>query len=57
MKRVLLATFLLLVTVPAAAPQSALVELLARAKSLELDTPYVPPPGDRWPTMRRAMQR
>ena len=46
MKTGLLATFLLLVTVPAAAPQPALVELLARAKSLELDTPYVPPPGD-----------
>ena len=46
MKAGLLATFLLLVTVTAAAPQPALVELLARAKSLELDTPYVPPPGD-----------
>src|SRR5215469_1378564 len=30
----------------AAAPQTHLDELLARAKSLELDTPYVPPPGD-----------
>ena len=29
-----------------AAPQTQLYELIARAKSLELDTHYVPPPGD-----------
>src|SRR5262249_47694220 len=46
MKTGLLATFVLFVTATAAAPQAALVELLARAKSLELDSLYVPPPGD-----------
>jgi hypothetical protein len=30
----------------AAAAQTQLHELIARARSLELDTPYVPPPGD-----------
>jgi hypothetical protein len=29
-----------------ASPRTQLDELVARAKSLELDTPYVPPPGD-----------
>src|SRR6476620_3630874 len=29
-----------------ASPRTQLDELIARAKSLELDTPYVPPPGD-----------
>ena len=38
--------FLVFLATTAAAPQTHLDELLARAKSLELDTPYVPPPGD-----------
>ena len=38
--------FLLSLVATAAAPQTQLHELIARAKSLELDTPYVPPPGD-----------
>ena len=38
--------FLLSLVATAAAPQTLLHELIARAKSLELDTPYVPPPGD-----------
>ena len=38
--------FLLSLVTTAAAPQTHLDELIARAKSLELDTPYVPPPGD-----------
>jgi CubicO group peptidase (beta-lactamase class C family) len=37
---------LLLAATTLAAPQSQLDELIARAKSLELDTPYVPPPGE-----------
>ena len=37
---------LLSLTTTAAAPQTNLDELIARAKSLELNTPYVPPPGD-----------
>jgi CubicO group peptidase (beta-lactamase class C family) len=49
MRRVLpVACVLLLVAGPAApqAPLSAEDDLLARAKALELNTPYVPPPGD-----------
>jgi CubicO group peptidase (beta-lactamase class C family) len=46
MRAGLLATFVLVLTITAAVPQAAINELLARAKSLELDTPYVPPPGD-----------
>jgi hypothetical protein len=42
----LLSMFLLSLVTTAAAPQTYLDELIARAKSLELDTPYVPPPGD-----------
>jgi CubicO group peptidase (beta-lactamase class C family) len=42
----LLGTFLLTLATTPAAPQTPLDELIARAKSLELDTPYVPPPGD-----------
>src|SRR5215472_13253009 len=38
--------FLLTLATTTAAPQTQLDELIARAKSLELDTPYVPPPGD-----------
>ena len=38
--------FLLSLVATAAAPQTQLHELIARARSLELDTPYVPPPGD-----------
>ena len=45
MKTSLLA-FLLTLAITTAAPQSQLYELIARAKSLELDTPYVPPAGD-----------
>ena len=38
--------FLLSLAAAAAIPQSYLDQLIARAKSLELATPYVPPPGD-----------
>ena len=41
-----LSMFLLSLVATAAAPQTQFHELIARAKSLELDTPYVPPPGD-----------
>ena len=43
MRRDLLAVALLVVAAPARAQQP---RLLARAKELELSTPYVPPPGD-----------
>ena len=46
MRSGLLSMFLLSLVATAAAPQTQLDELIARAKSLELDTPYVPPPGD-----------
>jgi hypothetical protein len=46
MKASLLGTFLLTLATTTAAPQTQLYQLIARAKSLELDTPYVPPPGD-----------
>src|SRR6516165_6068006 len=45
MRAGLLGTFLLILATPAV-PQMQLDALIARAKSLELDTPYVPPPGD-----------
>jgi hypothetical protein len=41
-----LAMVLLAFTTASAASQVQLDELIARAKSFELDTPYVPPPGD-----------
>ena len=46
MRAGLLSMFLLSLVATAATPQTQLHELIARAKSLELDTPYVPPPGD-----------
>jgi CubicO group peptidase (beta-lactamase class C family) len=46
MKAGALFPFVLAFTVTSAAPQAALDELVARAKSLELNTPYVAPPGD-----------
>jgi CubicO group peptidase (beta-lactamase class C family) len=46
MRSGLLSTFLLSLVATAATPQTQLHELIARARSLELDTPYVPPPGD-----------
>jgi CubicO group peptidase (beta-lactamase class C family) len=46
MRSGLLSMFLLSLVATAATPQTQLHELIARAKSLELDTPYVPPPGD-----------
>jgi hypothetical protein len=46
MRSGLLSMILLSLVATAAAPQTQLHELIARAKSLELDTPYVPPPGD-----------
>ncbi|MGB6539299.1 MAG: serine hydrolase [Xanthobacteraceae bacterium] len=46
MKAGLLGMLFLGLATTAAAPQMQLQELIARAKSLELDTPYVPPPGD-----------
>ena len=46
MRSGLLSMFLLSLVATAAAPQTQLHELTAGAKSLELDTPYVPPPGD-----------
>jgi CubicO group peptidase (beta-lactamase class C family) len=42
----LLGTLLLSVATTTAASQTQLDALIARAKSLELDTPYVPPPGE-----------
>jgi CubicO group peptidase (beta-lactamase class C family) len=49
MRRVLPVAILLLLAACPAAPQSPVSaedDLLARAKALELNTPYVPPPGD-----------
>jgi len=48
MRRVLPVAVLLLLAACPAVPQSRVSEddLLARAKALELNTPYVPPPGD-----------
>src|SRR5580692_3394664 len=46
MRAGLLSMFLLSLVATAATPQTQLHELIARARSLELDTPYVPPPGD-----------
>jgi hypothetical protein len=46
MRAGLLSMFLLSLAVTAAVPQTYLHEIIARAKSLEIETPYVPPPGD-----------
>src|SRR5260370_19660555 len=47
MNKGLLVTILAVLTVMATAAQAPTKdELIARAKSFELDTPYVPPPGD-----------
>src|SRR5262252_8766391 len=49
MTRALLSLLLAILGISTAAaeePPSIQEALLARAKSLELDTPYVPPPGD-----------
>jgi len=46
MKSVLLGATFMALTVAAAWPQVSPDGLIARAKSFELDTPYVPPPGD-----------
>jgi len=46
LKSVLLGSFLVALATTTVASQTQLQELIARAKSLELDTPYVPPPGD-----------
>src|SRR5215510_7643161 len=46
MKRLLLSTSLMTFAMTAAAQTSANNALIARAKSFELDTPYVPPPGE-----------
>src|SRR5258706_854172 len=47
MNKGLLVTILVALTATAAAAQAPTKdELIARAKSFELDTPYVPPPGD-----------
>ena len=46
MKASLLGMFLLSLATTAATAQTQFHELNARAKSLELDTPYVAPPGD-----------
>ena len=46
MRSGLFSMLLLSLATTAAATQTNLHELIARAKSLELDTPYVPPPGD-----------
>src|SRR3954447_23680236 len=45
-RRGLLAVLALMVAAAPAAAQSRHDALIARAKALELDTPYVPPPGD-----------
>jgi hypothetical protein len=41
------ASFLMLIVTPAAFTQTSAANLIARAKTLELNTPYMPPPGDR----------
>ena len=46
MKVLLLGVLFLAIGTIDASPRTQLDELIARAKSLELDTPYVPPPGD-----------
>jgi CubicO group peptidase (beta-lactamase class C family) len=46
MNRLLLSMALMTLAMTAAAQTPADHALIARAKSLELDTPYVPPPGD-----------
>src|ERR1700730_16681335 len=47
MKRLLLGAVFSALAATAAAPQALTYDaLIARAKSFELDTPYVPPPGD-----------
>src|SRR3970040_1687416 len=49
MKRMLFGLLLSVVAVATTfsqTPDSTTAALIARAKSLELDTPYVPPPGD-----------
>src|SRR5439155_1677869 len=50
MNKGLLVTILVALTGTAAAAQATKDALIARAKSFELDTPYVPPPGDPLPT-------
>ena len=53
MNKNILVSILMTLTVTAAAAQAPVKEaLIARAKSFELDTPYVPPPGD--PLMHHA---
>lgn len=46
MHRLLLSTALMTFAMSASAQTPANGALIARAKSFELDTPYVPPPGD-----------
>src|SRR5260370_9954977 len=46
MNKKLLGSILVALTVTTAAQAATKDELIARAKSFELDTPYVPPPGD-----------
>ena len=46
MKVLLLGVLFLAIGTINASPRTQLDELIARAKSYELDTPYVPPPGD-----------
>jgi hypothetical protein len=47
MRRALaLAALLAVAVIPVLAPAPSADDLLARAKALELNTPYVPPPGD-----------
>src|SRR3989454_3178695 len=46
MKRLLLALAVLAIAIRSQEPPSARAALIARAKSLELNTPYVAPPGD-----------
>ena len=46
MKVLLLGVLFLAIGTIDASPRTQLDDLIARAKSLELDTPYVPPPGD-----------
>src|SRR2546423_4733486 len=45
-KRLLVTILVALTVTPAAAPAPSKDALIARAKSFELDTPYVPPPGE-----------
>ncbi len=58
MNKCLLVTIFVALTGTAAAVQARANDaLIARAKSFELDTPYVPPPGDPLSIMPQDLRR